>query len=219
MSRVSILNQADGSSSFQEGSTRVLCSVNGPIEAKPRQELPTKASLEIILRPQAGVPTTREKFIEDKLRSCLTPFIQASLYPRQLVQIVFQILETDEPAEFTCLETAACINAAYLALIDAGVGLKRSFGAVACIMKSNSEISVSPIGTLLSSSVSHHVVCFDIKNGKSDALAFSESLGEFTEKDLFAVLDLCASRIEENNKETRALVQQKVQNDYIWEQN
>jgi hypothetical protein len=38
------------------GDTIALASVSGPIEAKPGIELPSKAALEVILRPLSGIP-------------------------------------------------------------------------------------------------------------------------------------------------------------------
>lgn len=56
--RTSILENADGSAELTIGGTKVITSISGPIEPKQRQELPNQSSLEIIVRPATGLPTT-----------------------------------------------------------------------------------------------------------------------------------------------------------------
>lgn len=46
---------ADGSASFTQATTTVFASVNGPMEVKPRDELPQEAFIEVIVRPAIGV--------------------------------------------------------------------------------------------------------------------------------------------------------------------
>ena len=78
----SLLQKSDGSAELLLGSTKVIASVTGPIEPKARQELPNQASLEILIRPAVGLATTREKLLEDKLRSLLQSIIVRFKYPR-----------------------------------------------------------------------------------------------------------------------------------------
>ena len=117
----SVLSNADGSAELTLNRTKCLVSVSGPIEPKVRQELPTQASLEIIVRPAHGLSTTREKLLEDKLRSLLQSLIIRYKYPRQLIQIVVQFLVVDEEPEYTCNELNAAINGCYFALIDSHI--------------------------------------------------------------------------------------------------
>lgn len=49
------LPQSDGSCQFKQGLTRIICSVNGPIEVRARDELPKEATVEVILKPGIGV--------------------------------------------------------------------------------------------------------------------------------------------------------------------
>ena len=55
------------------------------------KELPNRASLEINIYPSIGLSTTKEKLLENKLRSILQNNIIINYkYPRQLIQISIQ---------------------------------------------------------------------------------------------------------------------------------
>ena len=50
-----LLRNVDGSAQWEVGITKVICSVTGPMEAKVRDELPSSAALEIVVRPIVGL--------------------------------------------------------------------------------------------------------------------------------------------------------------------
>lgn len=52
--KTSFLNQVDGSSSWVLSKTSVVASVTGPIEAKSRDEIPTAAAIDLVVRPAIG---------------------------------------------------------------------------------------------------------------------------------------------------------------------
>jgi hypothetical protein len=54
----SVLNQVDGSASWKQGQTKVISSVSGPIEVKARDEVPTAATLDLVVRPAVGLSST-----------------------------------------------------------------------------------------------------------------------------------------------------------------
>ncbi|KAI5969430.1 RRP46 [Candida margitis] len=211
----SVLSNADGSAELTINGTKCLVSVSGPIEPKVRQELPTQASLEIIVRPARGLSTTREKLLEDKLRSLLQSLIIRYKYPRQLVQIVVQFLVVDEQPEYTCNELNAAINGCYLALIDADLALYSGFASTSVCMNMGNLIK-DPTGDVIATSDSHHVVCFSIDEGKADKLLLLESAGEFDESQLFDLISKSVSMVEELHKSQRKAIETKIENDYIW---
>lgn len=51
----SVLSQVDGSATWQQGQTKVIASVSGPIEVKARDEVPTAATLDLVVRPAVGL--------------------------------------------------------------------------------------------------------------------------------------------------------------------
>lgn len=225
--------QVDGSARLTAGSTRVIVSVTGPIEAKIRQELPTQASLDIVVRPSKGVSTTREKHVEDLLRLVLQLVVVRFKYPRQLIQIVVQFLATDSDSEgtvtfagetvalgvdFAANELAAALNCCYLALIDANVALYNSFAAVALAVDNEGQMVASPGLAQLQCSASHHVVCFDIREKKALKLLLVESDGSFSEDELVAVVEKGSALCEQIHRDyQRPAVELKIQQDFVWQ--
>ncbi|KAI3406285.2 RRP46 [Candida oxycetoniae] len=211
----SILDNADGSAELTLDDTKVLVSVSGPIESKQRQELPQQASLEIIVRPAKGLSTTKEKLLEDKLRSLLQNVLIRYRYPRQLIQIVVQFLVSGTRQEFTNNELNAAINCCYFAIIDADLSIYSSFASVSLCINSGNLIE-NPTADVISTSDSHHIVCFSIENGKVGNLLLLESAGEFTEYQLFDLLAKSVRSIESLHQLQRKAIEKKLGNDYIW---
>jgi hypothetical protein len=52
---LSNLHRADGSAAYSQNGYTVIGAVNGPIEVQRRDELPEEASVDVIVRPAAGV--------------------------------------------------------------------------------------------------------------------------------------------------------------------
>lgn len=214
-----LLTQVDGSSQFELQDTKVICSVAGPIEPKARQELPTRLALEVTVRPAKGVPNTREKLIEDKLRAVLTPLTVCYKYPRQLCQITCQILEAGEnELEFSQRELSCCINAAFLALIDAGVALY-SFSSSVClaIMKDSGELVVDPTYDQLQISQSVHSLALELIDGSKTVknILLLDSTGKFTEDELYKVLQKGEQSCLELAQELRKVIAEKITSQII----
>ncbi|KAG7836311.1 hypothetical protein KL943_001960 [Ogataea angusta] len=210
------LDQVDGSASFEFGATKVMSSVTGPIEsARPRNELPTKAYLDINIRPSSGVPSTRETLLEHKLGQLLPAVINLDQYPRQTIQIAVQVLKNGEPKDYTARQLVAIINSVFVALINSGISLKSSFMATCCSINTKGEIKTSPTSSDLANSVSHFVVVYSIKDQQVDLL-FCDGLGTFKQKQLFDVLDHAASEIHLSFQHIRQVISSHVSHNYIW---
>lgn len=213
--KTSTLKQSDGSAELTLGDNKVVVSVRGPIEPKARQALPTLASLEVIVRPAIGLSTTREKLLEDKLRSLLQKVIVRYKYPRQHIQIVIQFLISDKSNEFTSNELNMAINCCYFALIDANIYLNCSFASISsCIL--DDKLIRNPSSQQLLLSSSHHVICFSIKDKQSDKITLLESLGDFTESELFNIISETANDAQIIHTLQREIISDKVESDYIW---
>lgn len=228
---LSPLSQVDGLARLTAGNTKVVVSVTGPIEPKPRQELPTQASLEIVVRPSRGLAATKEKVLEDLLRSVLQLAIVRYKYPRQLIQVVVQFLATDVDAEgvvlvsgdsaggaeTSCNELSAALNCCFFALVDANVALFNSFAAVALAVAADGALVPNPPLRALKSAASHHVVCFDVRLRKASKLLLAESSGSFSEQDLLAVVERASTLCEEiHTSYQRPAVERKVEADFVW---
>jgi exosome complex component RRP41 len=132
---------ADGSSYVEQGNTKVVCTVTGPAEASMRnKQLHDKASVTVEVTYAAFSGTERkrrgknDKFVSPSpwkgsvlilsrrvqemrmmLQRTFAEAILTHLHPRSEITISLHILSQDGG------ELATCVNAATLALIDAGV--------------------------------------------------------------------------------------------------
>jgi len=120
------LSRTDGSAKFGFGNTLVLASLSGPIEVRPALELPSRAALEVLVRPLSGVPGTAEKTLGKRLCEVLNQMLLLNHHPRTLIQVVLQSLTclplitgTSNHLYIDASTTAAMINAASLAILHA----------------------------------------------------------------------------------------------------
>ena len=142
---VSSLSRADGSCKYSAGSTQLLAAIYGP--APPRiaaRERTTEATVAVVFKhgaknpggtaiervaPPAYGATEREveRFISDALTSC----IMVTEYPRTIIEVVIQVIKADGSVVGTAL------NAAVLALMDAGIRMKSLSVATTCMVPMN----------------------------------------------------------------------------------
>lgn len=52
---LSLLHRADGSANYAHAGYSIIGAVSGPIEVQRRDELPEEATVDVIVRPVAGV--------------------------------------------------------------------------------------------------------------------------------------------------------------------
>ncbi|KNZ45944.1 uncharacterized protein VP01_768g8 [Puccinia sorghi] len=141
---MSVLSRSDGSGQFSFGDLKALGAVTGPAEVRIRDEKPTEASVDVIVVPVCGLPGPPSKAVGHTIKQLFTPLILLKKYPRSLIQINLQTLSkptdrwtkgfsTEFPAQApvhlfdetqSVTEKAALINAASLALLDAGVCMR-----------------------------------------------------------------------------------------------
>lgn len=122
---LSLLNSCDGSARLSCGGTVVLASVHGPRPARSaRHEDSERARLEVHVAPAVGLPGPFEAELCALLRQALTPALALALYPRSVVTLSVHVQADDGGA------AAAAVNAAVLALADAGVAMRGLLGAV-----------------------------------------------------------------------------------------
>lgn len=210
-----LLHNSDGSaewtSSHPGGDTRVICAVNGPIEVKNRDELPTMATLELVVRPVVGLPTIREVQMQDCVYGCLRSVILRSQLPRSLVQIVVQVLETGEPAEHVVYELVGATNSSVLALVNAGIPMSGLVVAV-CLAIVNGEVILNPGVPQLKQAQSTHALAYKVDNGPDFRfrLVMCESSGLFSEHELEEVLSVAADAARDENNNLRRVIEQQV---------
>ncbi|GAA5831990.1 hypothetical protein JCM11251_002775 [Rhodosporidiobolus azoricus] len=222
------LSRADGSALFSFGNVSVLASITGPAEVRLRDELVDRATLEINVRPLRGLGGPQTRSVEATLRQLLAPLILLHLYPRSLLQLSVQTISapsttfnkafstdpTFSPGDVSgkgkgkerprgvgagAAEKAARINAAMMALVDAGVQCRGMLVAVAIALipsstdEEDDEVLLDPTQAEEDEATSTHVFAFSFGRGVGETEGTCvgvESVGLFSEDQLFDAEDL-----------------------------
>ncbi|CAH2058162.1 unnamed protein product, partial [Iphiclides podalirius] len=125
--KLGVFTQPDGSAYLEQGNTKVLAAVYGPHQASK-----SKTSTEgVVVNCQYSMATfstgerknrprgdRKSQEMSLHLRQSLTAAIKTELYPRSQIDIYVEVLQADGGAY------CASVNAATLALVDAGIPLK-----------------------------------------------------------------------------------------------
>lgn len=132
--KVGILPNCDGSAYIRMGGNKIIAGVYGPRKVQPRHIAhPNETVLRTLYRMatfsvderKSPAPSRREVELSMVIRNALIPSIFVNYYPKTLIDVTIQVLAADGGTR------CACINAASLALADAGIALKDLVAAVA----------------------------------------------------------------------------------------
>jgi len=132
--KVGVLKQADGSASIRQGKTYIIAGVYGPRELHPRHlTLNDRAYLRVEYRMatfsvpdrKRPAPSRREKEISMVIANALKPALFLEEFPKAVVDVFIQVIQADGGTR------CAAINAASLALADAGIPMKSLIPSVA----------------------------------------------------------------------------------------
>ncbi|KAK5170446.1 exosome non-catalytic core subunit rrp46 [Saxophila tyrrhenica] len=173
------LHRADGSATHTTPLFTILAAANGPLEVSRRDELPEEAAIEVNVRPCSGVGGPRERWMEGVITSLLKSLVLVNMYPRTLVQVTLQV--TKEPgmgglkrAVKDVALLAGLGNAAFAALVDAGVALGGTM-VVGLGVAREGEVVVEPGEKELLGCGSVHAVAW----GMRGEMLMAESAGRF----------------------------------------
>jgi exosome complex component RRP41 len=129
-----VLPNADGSAYIEMGRNKILCGVFGPREMHPKhQAKPNEAVLRCryhmasfsVDPRRSPAPSRRDQEISMVIRSALEPAVFLERYPRASINVYIEVLEADGGTR------CASINAAAVALVDAGIPMKDLVSACA----------------------------------------------------------------------------------------
>lgn len=134
----SLLSQPDGSASFIQGDTSVLAGVYGPAEVKVSKEIYDRATLEVLIQPKVGLPSVRERSQEQCVRETCEASLLSFLHPRSSLTLILQVVH-DDGSLLSCSLNAAC-----MALMDAGLPMNCLFCGVTCAINSDGQILTDP---------------------------------------------------------------------------
>uniref|UniRef100_A0A8C6M6T8 Exosome complex component RRP46 n=1 Tax=Nothobranchius furzeri TaxID=105023 RepID=A0A8C6M6T8_NOTFU len=133
-----LLSRPDGSASFVQGDTSVMAGVYGPAEVKVSKEIYDRATLEVLLQPKVGPAGVREQSQEQCVRETCEAALLLSLHPRSSLTLILQVLH-DDGSLLSC-----CLNAACMALMDAGLSMSCLFCGVTCAIGADGDIIADP---------------------------------------------------------------------------
>jgi exosome complex component RRP46 len=133
------LSQADGSALFHHANTSIMAAAYGPVEVKMAKELADRATVEIVCKPKTGLSNCADKFRERHINNLLQATVLVKLHPRSSIAVILQELENQGGY------LAACVNAACLALLDAGVNMRYLVASVTCEIHSDGSIHLAPL--------------------------------------------------------------------------
>lgn len=131
---VGVLKRADGSCYFEIGDNKVIAAVYGPRELHPKHIQDIKRSVvryrynmapfSVDERKRPG-PDRRSVEISKVSREAIAPVILTEYYPKTAIDVFVEILQSDAGTR------TAGINAASLAMADAGIPMKGLISSVA----------------------------------------------------------------------------------------
>ncbi|KAF2438566.1 hypothetical protein P171DRAFT_423851, partial [Karstenula rhodostoma CBS 690.94] len=132
---LSHLHRADGSATYTHNGYCIIGAVNGPIEVLRRDEMPEEATVEVNLRPAAGVGSPKERHLETLLHNTLRSIILTPSIPRTLVQITLQVRSLPDEDSSTGVNPSLTLlphllHTALLALLSASIPLSTTLTAV-----------------------------------------------------------------------------------------
>lgn len=132
--KLGVVERAEGSCLFEMGRTKVLCVVRGPTECIPAYIAdPERAILDVAYRMctfsteerKSPTPSRREVELSKVIREALEPAILLEEFPRMMIKVYCLVLQADAGTR------TASINAASLALAQAGIPLRDLVASVA----------------------------------------------------------------------------------------
>ncbi|KAI8817469.1 ribosomal protein S5 domain 2-type protein [Fimicolochytrium jonesii] len=196
-----LLSRADGSVRFKFGDTAVLCSVFGPMEVKIRDEKLDKATVEVIVKTASGQTSTTEMLYGAMIRQTVEASILAALHPRTLIRIVLQVLTDDGGI------IPSAVNAATLALIDAGIPLRAVPAGVTCMIAQDGVLLLDPSLVELESAKSIHTFVFD---NASDGAMATLCTGSFTENEFDNAYNMALSAVTTVHQLMRSTIEGRI---------
>lgn len=139
---MSCLHRADGSAQFASGNTTIMAAVHGPQTPKIQARENYKKGIVSVVFKQGpkhllchGMKDTE---IEILLANILSSCILLEEYPRSIIEVVIQVLQSDGSV------LSVAMNAAVLACIDAGISMSTVPVGTLCLVDPDDTILLDP---------------------------------------------------------------------------
>ncbi len=166
------LHRADGSALWKAGATHVLAAVHGPLA--PRQLSKEDSSTGIvnvfIKSSDNNDATSLEREWETFLSQVLMACVDVKQYPRTVIQVVLQIIQTDGSV------LSCALHAAVAALLDAGILMTSLPVATTCLISNDMPMRLDPTTQEENQNGSSVVVLVN-ENVKPDEILACQTMG------------------------------------------
>jgi len=211
---VDVLKRADGSCYIEMGKNKVVAAVYGPREAFPRHiQDPSRvvvryrynmAPFSVEERKRPG-PDRRSIEISKVSKEAFEAVIMKELFPRSVVDIFVEVLQADAGSR------TACINAASVALEDAGIPMKGMLTSVA-VAKVDGVLVLDPMKEEDNFGEADMPFAFLIRGGKIESIALLQMDGRMTRDEIKEAIKLAKKgAMEIYNLQREAIMKQFVE--------
>lgn len=206
-----VLKRADGSCYIEMGKNKVLAAVYGPRELHPRHlQDPSKAiiryrynmaAFSVEERKRPG-PDRRSIEISKVSKEVFEAVIIKEMFPRSAIDIFVEVLQADAGSR------AAGINAASVALADAGIPMKGMVTAVA-VAKVDGQLVLDPMKEEDYYGEADMPIAFLIRNGKIESITLLQMDGKMTKDEIKNAVELAKKGVMEIYKLQREAIMRK----------
>jgi ribonuclease PH len=166
------LHRADGSALWKAGATHVLAAVHGPLA--PRQLSKEDSSTGIvnvlIKSSDNNDATSLEREWETFLSQVLMACVDVKQFPRTVIQVVLQIIQTDGSV------LSCALHAAVASLLDAGILMTSLPVATTCLISNDMPMRLDPTTQEENQNDSSVVVLVN-ENVKPDEILACQTMG------------------------------------------
>uniref|UniRef100_H3BFT4 Exosome component 5 n=1 Tax=Latimeria chalumnae TaxID=7897 RepID=H3BFT4_LATCH len=132
-----LLSRPDGSATFVQVTMAAATSTYSKMQTKPSKK--PFLNVKLLLSGSNFLLPISEKIKEQMIRKTCEAVILTALHPRTSVTVILQIVH-DAGALLSC-----CLNAACMALMDAGLPMKSLFCGVSCGIDLDKNILLDPV--------------------------------------------------------------------------
>jgi len=126
---ISCLHRPDGSALWKSGSTHVLAAVYGPIAPQNMNNEADVGVVSVVIKSGKAENSNYEIEMGGFITKILTSCIDVSIFPRCIIEVVLQIIQSDGSL-LACL-----MHGAVAALMDAGIDLLYLPVATTCLVR------------------------------------------------------------------------------------
>jgi len=188
---LSCLHRADGSALWKSGSTHVLVAVYGPIAPQNMKNEGDVGVVSVVIKSGKADNNNYENETSEFISNILSSCIDVSKFPRCIIQVVLQIIQSDGSL-LACL-----LHGTIAALMDAGIDLLYLPVATTCLVGSKNEkdnIRLDPSSAEEEEERDSSIIVLVNEQKKPDKILGTHTIGSGTSLDDFLACVQIASK-------------------------